>query len=108
MEEAPKRPRIDMGGSGFIWNKNKKNQNKLTKVEVEQLVCRAFSLEKFPGWITPEGGNGQVMINGENASTGERIILSFWPSTGKVLFQGKPEDVERNKRRWEGVLGNQH
>ena len=99
MEEgnSSKRPRTTKGA----WiDMSKKKVDILTLSQIESIFCNAFDVHICPEWHIPEGGNGLHQINGMNSDTGVRVIMNYWPSTGAVLFQGKPKDVEVYKEKW--------
>ena len=101
---APKRAKPDhKEGPEFIKiGKKGIPLEKLTIPEVQTLFCRAFGLSSFPGWETPKAGHMHVRI--QLVGSNERICLSFWPSTSKILFQGTKEESEKCWNLWNACL----
>ena len=93
----------DNSGKKGGWISHIVKKEKLTFAEVEQIGCRAFGFRVFPEWTHIEG-TSLYMIKGNSDGSTERITMSFWPSTGTVLFQGTPEEKERDKRKWQMAM----
>ena len=68
---------------------------------VEEIFKDAFGLTSFPGWEEPVPGHKFVKgrCNGEELFA----VFSFWPRTGKYLFQGKPEEVRNSNEKWDAA-----
>ena len=91
-----------MGENGAEWISHIKKEEKLTKAEVEQIACRAFGFTHFPGWH--DEGIGHLRLKGNKPGCSDRIVMSFYPSTGKILFQGKPEEKARDSAKWKRAV----
>ena len=95
---SQKRQRTFEPGAQWMKRSTDVDKNVLTKQCVEQIFNKAFDLDEFPGWIQPIGGH--LMVKGRKTSTEDTVIFSFYPNTGKVLFQGKPEEKINNELKW--------
>ena len=91
-----------MGENSAEWISHIKKEEKMTVAEVEQIACRAFGFSRFPGWH--DEGIGHLRLKGNKPGSSERIVMSFYPSTGKVLFQGKPEEKARDSAKWKRAI----
>ena len=54
-----------------------------------------------PDWKWKTKPNGQFLLQGKLYD--RDLNVSWYPSTGKVLFQGKENDINFFKTRWEGT-----
>ena len=91
-----------MGENGAEWISRIKKEEKLTAAEIEQIACRAFGFSRFPGWN--DEGIGYLHHQGNKPGCTDRIVMSFYPSTGKVLLQGKPDEKARDSAKWKRAI----
>ena len=91
-----------MGGNTAEWISHIKKEEKLTVTEVEQIARRAFGFSRFPGWR--DEGIGHLRLKGNKPGSSERIVMSFYPSTGKASLQGKPDEKARDSAKWKRAV----
>ena len=77
---------------------NRRNRGDLTFESVERIFMKAFGIDKMPEWQNPTPGH--YLIQGKLNDSDVFVNFSFWPNTGKILFQGKSDEKRINEEKW--------
>ena len=95
---VPKRPRPDTPSS-TTWVQKKSNI--MTDQEMSRKMTKFLDSSDW-SWIPKP--NGQFLLQGTLCD--RELSVSWYPATGKVLFQGKENDVTFFKNRWKETSDN--
>ena len=86
------------------WGKGRNPQHGLTKEEIETVICKAFNFPTFPGWKSNDKGTHLYVHGPWPGHKAVGLFVNYFPTTGRVCFQGKFEEKESAEEVWDKTL----
>ena len=86
------------------WGKKRNPRHGLTKEKIESIICKAFKFRVFPGWDSNEPKTHLYVHGPWPGHKAVGLFINYYPTTGRVCFQGKLEEKEKAEEVWSKAL----